>query len=92
MNNQISATAIKHLSHALQNNKVKPVLFLHCVFIITQTLTTLTIGHNSIGDKGAKYLAQALYTNKVGDIIFVFIRDLSSYTHIDTDHAQSLDQ
>ncbi len=42
-------------------------LFFILVYYFTQTLTTLNLNGNQIGDGGVQYLGEALRTNRVKD-------------------------
>jgi len=54
-----------------------------------QTLTTLDLSRNEIGDKGAEHLANALQQNKVTRLTSVFFLTLHVLFFIDTDHTWS---
>ena len=66
--NQIDAPGSKFLAYALRINQDGPtatVIAYYNMHRLFQTLTTLHLGSNRIGDEGAKCLAEALTINQV---------------------------
>ena len=62
------------------------------VLYVIQTLTTLILGNNRIGDAGAQYILNALKTNKVNHsiyftiIIFIFLLTIQTLSTLDLKH------
>jgi Ran GTPase-activating protein (RanGAP) involved in mRNA processing and transport len=55
------------------------------IFDFTQTLTTLNLWNNGIGDQGAKYLSNALKQNTVGqNLILLSLSDPTIFDFIQT--------
>ncbi len=64
-----------------------PLHFHH--YLSIQTLTTLDLGNNHIGDHGPQHLAQALQNNTVRQVFFLTTTDSPLSFNTDTHHAQS---
>ncbi len=58
-------------------------------YLSIQTLITLNLGCNCIGDGGAQHLAQALQNNRVRDVFFFPTTYSPLSFNTDTHHAQS---
>src|SRR3984957_5455407 len=54
----------------------------------TQTLTTLDLRWNQIGEQGAQHLANALHNNTVNHFLYSSISLPSALFHTDTHHTQ----
>src|ERR1700722_741712 len=54
----------------------------------TQTLTTLDLSSNQIGEQGAQHLANALGNNTVNHLLYSSISLPSALFHTDTHHAR----
>jgi hypothetical protein len=55
---------------------------------MTQTLTTLNLSNNEIGEKGAENLADALKNNTVNIFFVLSLSSASIPYHTDADHTQ----
>jgi hypothetical protein len=67
-------------------------MLLHFIIhpFVTQTVTSLDLSSNQIGDRGAQDLANALQINKVTPISFFASRHHSPTFHTDTHHTRPL--
>lgn len=63
------------------------VLYIHHNISI-QTLTSLNLRYNKIGDEGVQYLAEELKKNKVRHIVFYSSMYSSLYFKTDPHHSQ----
>ncbi len=80
---------VQHLADALRNNKVNIVFSLSYITLsFIQTLATITLWENGIGDERTEYLVDALRNNTVS-FFLLFIPFIYIVTfHTDTDPAR----
>ena len=75
--NQIGDEGVQHLTTVLRENEVRSVEMCSSLIITrplplydpTQTITSLDLGGNQIGNEGVQHLVTALRGNKVGSIM-----------------------
>jgi UDP-3-O-acyl-N-acetylglucosamine deacetylase len=79
------------LAHALQSNTVREVLSSSVTYhtVSIQTLTTLNIYGNKIGDEGARHLGHALQNNAVREVLSLSITYQLLCFNTDTHHSEA---
>jgi hypothetical protein len=58
-------------------------------YVLIQTLTTLNVAYNNIGDEGAQHLTNALQSNAVRDVLFLSNMYQLLCSNTDTHHTES---